>query len=1060
MKRSTESHKRPQPEPEPKPNRFPITVIAVILLLIIAPLWVLIPQIFLEDQEEKLKDMDEAAWEVHKDLRNFIYYNASEIIVTESTKNSISSDRPPTIDLVLIDNMLTQSFSEHIQNKYNRKRSDITVEVVDYELHVGIEFLNTIDNAKNIYYLDGGELNTYIAGEIVTTNRPVYYKIYGDFTVKLTDRHNHELIKTMNFDKLLYNPEPFFRAKLNEFQNNANTEASDIGRMVRYMLNTVARYRAKTGYGQGPFDSPRNILNEGDIELAVNLAIILEEALLFRAVDDDAVQAIDTNYFELHDLTRAVTDRYNPTGKRLWGEAEISNYIRHVSHLPGNPLDRSLKNLIDTYLTYGVIDPADLMVMYVCLDNDPYPGAIDIDPNDELSILEDEILLNPRYNYGRSYDVSNLKYILNTNLEKPFEFWKSHTTENTKVNISSEKLEVDHHPDYLIAGSEQLSIENIYPPMGWYSNVDLANVEIGNGSGTRCPKQPPPPRPPDHDFRLQWDLAISGNFDLGVRRASEYKVADGTHTNQWHFRTIEFEFPISIFLWFESLPQNNAIVFENLNQGVLDPETAAWIIEPEAIALEYFNENVWKMVRPLVGANSDYAMSVINMVQSYGYEESLIMDCPKDLKSGIIDAMLWRNFILRELIDDKPPWWELITLLDRYIEDQDLTQVDLGEIRLDGFKVQLEILNSNDDLIIYISTGYGVIALQFNDIHNIKTRNLIVNEEISIPGIIDYVATIDLGIDLEDPTGTTGRQSIFAAGVLFDRWEYTIYTSDFDTYFNLVTDLVTPFVFNNFNDEKLSSITLNIPVDFIDLNFTFEILFKRSKITDDFNTALTDLLKDLNSAVVTYTSWNPKDFKGLISNLTTQLEITFRNFNAKYEDLMMGISIGVDRNAFYNAPLNLIFIETARSDDFESLINIINWFSNNCLDIISILGHSSMPYIDFANLITNFEGSPAAHNKIGFLMLVGLEKDNIRSEILKNIADTDGDESLTEKTFFIYTTFNNLRTHITSKSRYYSLIAGYVDQPLISTSEPYPSIILEPDMIQVLPIITITLKTI
>ncbi|MCK5559187.1 MAG: hypothetical protein KAJ51_01280, partial [Thermoplasmata archaeon] len=484
-----------EPHPEPKSRFVPITAIAVVIILIVTPAWVFLPQLLSSESDSTLMELNDKAWKVNEDLQNFLYYNASETIVTENSRTKYMGDQFESIDIVYLESLLNQAFNDHINDVYQNERSAHKVDITDYEIQIGIDFYNTNDRVQNISINVDGDLNTYKAGEFGTTTSPVYYKLYGEFTIKVTDRETDKsIIRVLTFNKSLRVPEPFYLAKLNEFQNNANTEVSDIGRMVRYMLNTVARYRAKVGYGQAPFDSPRNILNEGDVELAVNLAVILEEALLFRAYDHEAVQALDSNYFELSEATRAGNVQYNPTGKRIWGEAEISNYIRYVSNLPGNRYARSLTNLIDKYVEYDYIDPADLLVMYMCLDNEPYPGAIDVDPKDELSVLEDEILLNPRDNYGSSYDVSNLDYVLTINLEESFEFWRGGDNEDLNWSVSTEKLEVDHQPNYLIAGSEQLSIENIYPPRGWYTNIDLNNVQCGNltPSGTRCPARPPP----------------------------------------------------------------------------------------------------------------------------------------------------------------------------------------------------------------------------------------------------------------------------------------------------------------------------------------------------------------------------------------------------------------------------------------------------------------------------------------------------------------------------------------------------------------------------------------
>ena len=350
-------------------GKLPIAVIAVALVLIIAPLWVTLPAYLFGDEQSDLQDLDGLAWEINKEINNFIYYNASETLVGEQSKlESYSVDT--SLDLESAETKLNKYFQAYIDDYYLDKGSDVKIEITNHDIRIDLDYQNMADS----------ELGTN-----KITVEPVYYKICGEYTIKLTDTSsNLNILRVFSFDKTIYLPEPFFRSKLNEYQNNALTEASDIGRMVRYMLNTLVRYRARIGYGQGPFDSPRNILNEGDIELAVNLAIVLEEAYLFRTYNNEAVKAIDSNYFDLSDLTRAGVDKYNPTGKRLWGDAEISNYNNYVKHLPASPAQRSLTSLLNNYVNKGLVDPTDLFALYICLDNDPYPDAIDIDPADEV----------------------------------------------------------------------------------------------------------------------------------------------------------------------------------------------------------------------------------------------------------------------------------------------------------------------------------------------------------------------------------------------------------------------------------------------------------------------------------------------------------------------------------------------------------------------------------------------------------------------------------------------------------------------------------------------------
>jgi hypothetical protein len=1023
-------NEKDQSNPVEKPSRLPIAVIAVALALIIAPLWVTLPAYLFGDDQSDLQDLDGLAWEINKEINNFIHYNASETLVGEqSILESYSVDT--SLDLENAETKLNEYFQTYIDDYYLNKGSDVKIEITDHNIHIDLDYQNT----------DDSELGT---NEI--TVEPVYYKISGEYTIKLTDTSsNLNILRVFSFDKTIYLPEPFLRSKLNEYQNNALTEASDIGRMVRYMLNTLARYRAKIGYGQGPFDSPRNILNEGDIELAVNLAIVLEEAYLFRAYNNDAVKAIDSNYFDLSDLTRAGGDKYNPTGKRLWGDAEISNYNNYVKHLPASPAQRSLTSLFNNYVIRGLLDPTDLFALYLCLDNDPYPDAIDIDPADEVSIPEDESLLNPRQTWGPNYDATNLEYILNVNVNDPFEFWDENADKNNNLTNTFESIEVDHFPDYLVAGSTNLEISNLYPPRGWYTNVDLDtcypnNLTTVNGSlgGRRCPKLPPPPRPIDHDFQMQWDLEIKGSFDLTVCRDPSYKVADGARTNPWYSQTIDLDFKVPVYLWLRSLPQNNAIVFENLNTGVLDNETAEWIIEPEAIASEYFTEFIWKNIRPLVGENFEYSMNFIDLVLSNGFPEQLEVDHPNDLKSRLMDMMLVKDSELQVMVENDPPWWELITFMDTYLEVQGLIELDFGPIWIDGYEIVLENKLDEDYIIIYVMTDYGHIDLKFDNIHNINTRNIIFHHELYIEDIINYNEFFDMGLNTESYGVVAGNHAFSAEGTLFNDWELTIYSY-------LIYKLA------RYEPTDLYSIELRIPIgddnqfDTGANNLTISFSLEVNRYSDSDKAELVeDKLRDIgdafNQAKINYDSTSQKSLEELVENVTTQIISTLNNLNIGLNSYQERFSMRLDSNQFFNSPVGIILSPDYLSNN--NLQNALEWLSDNCIEIISYLETSSMPMINILELLPEVSGREKYFNGIYLIFTSELGNNDDQFELSINF--TEDNRTFEDRViqYFATTSLDYINIYNVTNEYNFNIFAGY--QIL---SEPFERIDLYSDIV-------------
>ena len=100
-------------------GKLPIAVIAVALVLIIAPLWVTLPAYLFGDEQSDLQDLDGLAWEINKEINNFIYYNASETLVGEQSKlESYSVDT--SLDLESAETKLNKYFQAYIDDYYLR----------------------------------------------------------------------------------------------------------------------------------------------------------------------------------------------------------------------------------------------------------------------------------------------------------------------------------------------------------------------------------------------------------------------------------------------------------------------------------------------------------------------------------------------------------------------------------------------------------------------------------------------------------------------------------------------------------------------------------------------------------------------------------------------------------------------------------------------------------------------------------------------------------------------------------------------------------------------------
>ncbi|HLE45591.1 MAG TPA: hypothetical protein VI915_01180, partial [Thermoplasmata archaeon] len=131
----------------------------------------------------------------------------------------------------------------------------------------------------------------------------------------------------------------------------ADGSESEFARIVRYILTTAAQFRVLQGFAMDPYGEPGtstgSVLSPADVEIAVNLALMLEEMRRFRAVDARSPAALDANHF----LDRA---------GRFAGEGLVPDAA-----------ERTMEQLFATYARGGTVDPADLFALYSAFDADP-----------------------------------------------------------------------------------------------------------------------------------------------------------------------------------------------------------------------------------------------------------------------------------------------------------------------------------------------------------------------------------------------------------------------------------------------------------------------------------------------------------------------------------------------------------------------------------------------------------------------------------------------------------------------------------------------------------------
>ena len=206
-----------------------------------------------------------------------------------------------------ISNAFSEEMWGYVCSAFPRTDGTHRVEVADW---TGVLFflekstldLAPSDNSSQDTIVDEGVEVEYVrlpspsSEDIGVCEANPYYVAVGNFSVRVS-ASGLNLTKWCSFDRPVISALPFLESKLRAFETASDGEFSDLGRMVSYMLATLCELRVLQGYGQPMYTGldTDSILMEEDVYRAVALGLLLEQARLFKTLDEsfsDDVEAL------------------------------------------------------------------------------------------------------------------------------------------------------------------------------------------------------------------------------------------------------------------------------------------------------------------------------------------------------------------------------------------------------------------------------------------------------------------------------------------------------------------------------------------------------------------------------------------------------------------------------------------------------------------------------------------------------------------------------------------------------------------------------------------------
>ncbi|UCH88291.1 MAG: hypothetical protein JSV49_08475 [Thermoplasmata archaeon] len=763
---------------------FKLTVVAIIIMIIFTPLAGYITAKKEEVESDVIPTaMEELILSAQLELEHETYYAAVEVLSSEATSD---------LDLEEIENRIKSKLDFVIKTElepFYSNQDQWTFELRDLEVSLAIVPVYT-----SAYYEQSNDIFSWMGYESgVNMDQlqavPGFYRVDAQYALVVQSTSEGAVVteRNMVISQTVRSYYPFLEFSSDLVQLDSKTPFGRVQRMVTYMLNTLVRHRLKMEYGFGPYESPLNILNEGDIELAVNLAVLFEEISVLKSSDKGAATAVDRYYISARDPDEHLDEPNwsppNPTGERYWGSAEMENFDKLYNHVLSSGVKRSIEDqLVSVLNSKKMMDPADMIAVYMALDREL--TGITIDPSDSRTLLDDLNLWDPRTRADNT-DAAGIKVQINLTEPSIFEFQDDI---DFYGNPATDIIDVDHSPDYLIAGKD-LFIEGLNQPYGWYTDVQLTKSRtVGK----------PPSEPPlaKHDYRIQWDLDISGELDLKVGvswdRLNEFNGLHnplGTGENLpaffthdvWCNRTVRLDFPVTIYGGLASLPLNNNVFFYNQNPIIYDFVNDTWIQTPAAQVKEFFSAVLWPGFKPFIGTLMDKITSELDYAKIN--TATKIRSAETSINLNAIEGYYYNK--LEQTISDTSFvfWHDLETFTEFYLwnyteveEYRDDSQLWLQE---DGFNITIDFSEDYQDVSLTFEHHAGKFKIHFNGISSTNPPEEVMMEgsvfidgfdEESVVPLADY--TFSIPLITSDPSSTWSFSGTLSSDIHVDLKQY------------------------------------------------------------------------------------------------------------------------------------------------------------------------------------------------------------------------------------------------------------------------------------------------
>ncbi|MFP3871971.1 MAG: hypothetical protein ACOC55_00580 [Candidatus Natronoplasma sp.] len=282
-------------------GKIPFALVGVVLIILSTTAFAMIGQVERSDRDVSVYDPNRQTSEAAEEARNDLAKRAHHLVLQEIHEST--KERDP--DMSSLQTNVEESFEGYINATYPSKASNSIVYIDDWSLQIVSDARSTPET-KDHFHSQGESVEPFQASSLYEgdhRNRtqygderaPLYGRVMGELDMSVySEGSGHTVNYTKRFHENVYSPVFYLKGRFREFKSESRDPFGEVGKLIRYQLSTITQTRtlfgnASGGYGENEGDI-ESLLSKEDVEIAVNLALLLEAARLYGDYDREIAE--------------------------------------------------------------------------------------------------------------------------------------------------------------------------------------------------------------------------------------------------------------------------------------------------------------------------------------------------------------------------------------------------------------------------------------------------------------------------------------------------------------------------------------------------------------------------------------------------------------------------------------------------------------------------------------------------------------------------------------------------------------------------------------------------